>query len=1097
MASTPGAADARLETVGRIVRRDRLAARLDDALEAGHVIMTAGPGSGKTTILEQALGGRAIAWLSCSPADRSPGALLMRLITAIADAAPGASDAFAEQLARGLDSVDLTAATDELIAELSRLLIDPLVVVVDDGEQLEGASDSLSLLENLIRAEVPALHVAVASRRVLELRVAKLRASGQVTELAATDLAFDAEECEALLRARTGAEPSPRDVDRVMELTEGWPLGIVLAATLVERGGLSALDQLGSASDLRSYLSEELLDSVEAELHDAAIDLSVARVITPEVITALGHPDDVGRRLEAAGVALRWVDNRGSFAFHPLMRGFLLDELNEDPERAREVHAAVAPAVAASGEANEAIEHWIRSESWAEVVGGIEQHGMAFVRVSPQLVAGWLEALPEESRALPTMLTLQGQIEWLAGDNRSAIGDLRAAVDAFGEYPNPWMEWLARSILTDCLFTAGSVDEFERAMEGWEQAPEEAGRLPTLVALFTAISLAAYGRFDRSEEVVEQATAGRKSGRVYPSEGLRSLFVDVPRGRLDEASEALWRGLEQLKAFDPASRIQLRGALALVTAERGYPEEALELWQEVEREGRVAAPALSDAGHGWCALLHAQAGRLEEAEAELAVYRGLEPGARSFVRGLAPATVAAVRGDRAGTLRGAEIAKEIVRDGPYVFRSTMASELAPALVAVGHAEDAAELIEGTIAEVEQSLEGEWGDYPRARLHALRAWLAHLGGETDRSDAELRLFLDAGEAKRFVLRREWPRLEPLIWSALERGLLEAEQAIEMLSGAFPGGLELVALLDHPAPAVRQAALAPAVRSGDPTAIAGLRRLAEDDDPALAKAASQALERLAGSLPPLEVKMLGDFAVRRGSWLASESDWARPIDARLVRFLVVHAGESVPEDVIFEALWPDRPATSARRSLQVSVSRARGVLDPPGAAASVIEGGERSYRLALGDGASVDADRFLAAADRALAASDSDPLPLLDHARSLWSGEPLPEERYSDWAASYRERLVDRYLAVLGGLCDLHERAGEHFEAAQVARELVDLDPLNEHGHRALMTAYARTGRRGHALRQFLECRRALVDSLGIEPAEATASLQARILAGERV
>ena len=63
--------------------------------------------------------------------------------------------------------------------------------------------------------------------------------------------------------------------------------------------------------------------------------------------------------------------------------------------------------------------------------------------------------------------------------------------------------------------------------------------------------------------------------------------------------------------------------------------------------------------------------------------------------------------------------------------------------------------------------------------------------------------------------------------------------------------------------------------------------------------------------------------------------------------------------------------------------------------------------------------------------------------------------------------------------------------------MDLDPLSEEGHRALMTAYARTGRRGHALRQYLECRRALVDALGVEPAEATSRLQARILAGEAV
>ena len=68
---------------------------------------------------------------------------------------------------------------------------------------------------------------------------------------------------------------------------------------------------------------------------------------------------------------------------------------------------------------------------------------------------------------------------------------------------------------------------------------------------------------------------------------------------------------------------------------------------------------------------------------------------------------------------------------------------------------------------------------------------------------------------------------------------------------------------------------------------------------------------------------------------------------------------------------------------------------------------------------------------------------------------------------------------------------------MARDLVDLDPLNEGGHRMLITAHARAGRRGHALRQYLECRRALVEQLGVEPAAATSLLQARILAGEAV
>jgi DNA-binding SARP family transcriptional activator len=88
-------------------------------------------------------------------------------------------------------------------------------------------------------------------------------------------------------------------------------------------------------------------------------------------------------------------------------------------------------------------------------------------------------------------------------------------------------------------------------------------------------------------------------------------------------------------------------------------------------------------------------------------------------------------------------------------------------------------------------------------------------------------------------------------------------------------------------------------------------------------------------------------------------------------------------------------------------------------------------------------------------------------------------------------------VLAALADVHDRAGDHAGTAEVARELVDLDPLNEGGHRVLITAHARAGRTGHALRQYLECRRVLVEQLGVEPAEATSRLQARILAGEAV
>jgi len=289
----------------------------------------------------------------------------------------------------------------------------------------------------------------------------------------------------------------------------------------------------------------------------------------------------------------------------------------------------------------------------------------------------------------------------------------------------------------------------------------------------------------------------------------------------------------------------------------------------------------------------------------------------------------------------------------------------------------------------------------------------------------------------------------------------------------------------------------VRSGDPAALTAVGRLQKDPDSDLAGAASRAVARLASSLPPLRFELLGHFVVRRGAWRAKEGDWSRPVDARLVRFLLVQPGMMGPEDVILEALWPGLSASSAHRSLSVAASRARKVLDPPGAGRTVLEHADQTYRLVLGERDVVDAEDFRAAAEKGLAEAGEQRRALLQRARSLWQGEPLPQDRYEDWATAYRERLIDRHVAVLTGLVELDERAGDHPAAIDAARELVGLDPLNEGAHRALITEYARTGRRGHALRQYLECRRALVAELGVEPAEETSRLQARVLAGEAV
>jgi len=205
----------------------------------------------------------------------------------------------------------------------------------------------------------------------------------------------------------------------------------------------------------------------------------------------------------------------------------------------------------------------------------------------------------------------------------------------------------------------------------------------------------------------------------------------------------------------------------------------------------------------------------------------------------------------------------------------------------------------------------------------------------------------------------------------------------------------------------------------------------------------------------------------------------------------------EDQIFEIFWADKTIDSARRSLQVVLSHARSVLDPPGAEHSMVELNDRSYRLRLRDQDVIDVDAFEFAAASAFAVSGDDRRAMLDHAASLWGGEPLPEDRDANWTYQWRERLTNRYVEVLSELVARCRAAGDHLATIPIALQIVALDQFNESAHRELMIAYARAGRRSQALRQFLACRRALIDEMGIEPSSSTARLNDRILAGEAV
>ena len=206
-----------------------------------------------------------------------------------------------------------------------------------------------------------------------------------------------------------------------------------------------------------------------------------------------------------------------------------------------------------------------------------------------------------------------------------------------------------------------------------------------------------------------------------------------------------------------------------------------------------------------------------------------------------------------------------------------------------------------------------------------------------------------------------------------------------------------------------------------------------------------------LGPLEVADNG-----RESTIASGKQRA------LLAILVLHANEVVSRDRLIEELWGEQPPRTARKSVQVQVSRLRKALGGREGPIITAPNGY-SIRVAAGE---LDLERFMRLAEegrRALGADDPERGgELLREALSLWRGPPLADFAYESFAQPEIGRLEELRLAALEDRIDADLARGQHAELVGELEALVAAHPLRERFRRQLVLALYRAGRQADAL-----------------------------------
>ncbi len=233
--------------------------------------------------------------------------------------------------------------------------------------------------------------------------------------------------------------------------------------------------------------------------------------------------------------------------------------------------------------------------------------------------------------------------------------------------------------------------------------------------------------------------------------------------------------------------------------------------------------------------------------------------------------------------------------------------------------------------------------------------------------------------------------------------------------------------------------------------------------------------------VEVRLLGPPRVLRGGDLVG-------FDTRKATALLAHlalSGRPRPRDALADLLWPDADVERARGALRRTLSTLRA-----GIGAEHVEATRDHVRLVRGDRRRVDVDEFRRlreAGDLAAAAEE--------YRGDLLEGFVVRDAPgFEDGSAAEGEALRRELMATLAALAVRQEGAGDLPAATVSVRRWLDLDPLHEPAHQALIRLLATGGDRAGALAQYRECVRTLSRELGVPPLSETSRLYDEINRG---
>jgi ATP/maltotriose-dependent transcriptional regulator MalT/DNA-binding SARP family transcriptional activator len=1022
------------------------------ALSHRLTVVVAGPGWGKSTLLRGLAATGPSIEVTQPPTGWTPFSLARGLLEQVSDTS---AEEFPSHTAP--DSPDnpeqITALAAGVCATAARAIRSRTLVLLDDADV--APDDPLErFLEALVLNLPPRLHLVLACRRAPTLRIARLRAAGEVAQISADDLAITTDDIRGLELDDAGKAT----IAEIVRATGGWPLAVRLAAEAIHRGG--PLDRaavverlLAPDSALFEYLADEVLAGLTTPEQEVLALAAHLPHVSTTLLRDLDRSDLVPRLapLGEGGVFLEPEPNTPDGYRATLLGGEFLRRSQPVPGPAvlnRAVDALIErgdlesalllctrvgdPTLAARVlRSVDRVDHLASPDALTETLRIAQRNGpdprIAELYGDLQYQRGeWDAALASYTRAgasgdaaSPRLARKRGVILYLRGrldeaDEAYAAARLDGTDLAEEAQVLAWraaMRWVR-----------GDVDECERLIAPAEAAAAASGDDAALATVYTTLAMIAALRADRrtnersyrkaldhaqrADDVIQMVRIRTNMGSHFMEEGSYPAAIaelDAAIGMAELAGSQSFTGLAYANRGETYTRMgRLDDALRDL-------RQAQRIWEQLGSD---------DVSYALAYIGDVQFLRGQQTEARSLFLRSIELAEQcGDMQGLVPALIGLARVLSDDDLPAAAAAAErAISVGQPLGQS--------------HARCAA----GWIAL-------RRGDREGARAHAAQA-LEHAHAQLDRpATAEALLLLAALERPPSVSRAEE---SGRLWQELGNPIGEAR------------ALLLVAETRHGA--ARADLVSTAERllfdAGAWRYLADVRRLAAE--PAMVPR-------------PVAINTLGGFRVTRGGVPIEVGDWGSRKARDLVKLLVARRGAPVVREEVTELLWPDETDRSARR-LSVLLSTIRSVLDPrkEWPADHFVAADHDSVWL-VREHVEVDVEQFLTEASegrRLLAAGHRDKgAEVLAQAAARYLGDFCADDPYADWAAGPRELARHMFVETARFLGELAEEDGEHSEALRHRLRILDVDPYDEIAHLDLIRSLRLQRRHGEARRAY--------------------------------